>query len=91
MSEKKKWIHFGNVLVSKDKKDDNGNKIKGKPYIEIISDIELQKGDRLQMFPKLAQLKKQLEAGFINEERFEELKDKLSFIKYELLLPPREE
>lgn len=92
MSEKKKWLHFGNVLKSKDKEDDNGNVIKkGSHYIEINKDVEFKKGDRVVMKKKSDQIRGLHKAGYITEEQMEEDLIKFDFIIFELLVPPREE
>ena len=80
MSEEKKWLHFGDIMKSKD----------GKLYIKVREDVELKKDQMIVMKKKSDQIKSQHESGFITEERMNELLEKLSFIKYELLLPPGE-
>ena len=78
MTEKKQWIHFADIMKSKE----------DKLYIKVREDIKLEKDQMVVMKKKSEQIKQQFKNGFISEERRDELLEKLSFIKYELLLPP---
>lgn len=62
----------------------------GQPYIKFNKDVNLKEGDRLLMKKKSDDIQEQVDAGKISEERGEELKEKLSFIKYTLTKPPRD-
>lgn len=78
-----KWINgIGTINKSK-----NGNL-----YINVdIDEIVLKKGDRLTLTKKTDSLDKQAELGNITEERAEELKEKLHFIKYEIAKAPNQD
>jgi len=77
-----KWINnCGQILKSK----------KGTLYIKFDADFDVKKGDTLVMEKKVDALDKSVENGNITEERAEELKEKLHFVKYELHKGPRSE
>ena len=76
-----KWLNnCGQILESK----------KGKLYIKFDESFDIQKGDMLVMKKKTDAIDESVSGGHITEERGEELKEKLSFIKYELHKAPRE-
>jgi len=82
MAEKaksKKWLLVGEIRVSKDKKT---------KYIHVPEDVQLKAGSALFLKKKSDEIDSQVEAGFITEERAEELKEKLSFITHSIYLPP---
>lgn len=68
------WINnVGNILKSK----------AGNSYIKIEADeITLKKGDRLMLKSKAEEIEESVSSGKISEEKGEELKEKLHFIKY---------
>ena len=75
------WVNnVGQILESKS----------GKLYIKFEEDVQINKGDTLTMVRKVDEINKSVESGSISEERGEELKEKLSFIKYTLNKPPRD-
>lgn len=75
-----KWLNnIGTINESK----------KGNFYIKINSDIELKEGDNIIMKKKSDELKEAFEKGDLTEDRYNELSQKLSFIKYTLHKPPR--
>ncbi len=80
--------------MSKEWKNDLGtiNKSKaGNLYINIDKDHVIKKGDRLILKSKKQEIEASVTSGKISEERGEELKTKLEFIKYTIHAPPREE
>ena len=77
-----KWINnCGQILKAKS----------GKLYIKFTSDFDVKEGDTLVMEKKVDAIDKSVANGNIDEERGEELKEKLHFIKYELHKGPRNE
>ncbi len=78
-----KWINgVGIIAVPK-----NG----GDPYIKIEQDIVLKKGDRLHMKKKSDAIDSAVRSGKIAEDYGAELKEKLSWIKYELSKMPNKQ
>lgn len=74
-----KWINN----VAEIKKSKNGNL-----YIDVKEGFSVEKGDRLVMKSKKEEI---LNNRTLSEDRKAELVEKLSFIKYTIHVPPREE
>ena len=74
------WIN--NVLQVNEAKSGNF-------YVEIKEDITFKAGDRVMLKSKADDIDEQVKNGVIDEDRGEELKDKLSWIKYVGNLAPR--
>jgi len=80
MANKNEWVN-GVGTINKSKS--------GNLYINIdIDEIVLKKGDRLTLTKKTDNIDRSVEAGKITEERAEELKEKLHFIKYDINKAP---
>ena len=82
----KEWVNdLGTINESKN----------GKLYIKIDKEITLKKGDFISLKSKKQEILDSVESGKINEERGNELMEKLAFIKYTLhkapFQPPRED
>jgi hypothetical protein len=78
----KKWLNnIGTINQSK----------KGNLYIKINKDFNAKEGDRLVLKNKKQEILDSVQAGVITEDKGQELIEKLSFIKYVIHLPPREE
>lgn len=63
----------------------------GNLYIEVKEDFTVKKGDRLILKSKKQEIEESVTANRISEEKGEELKKNLHFVKYIVSIPPRDQ
>jgi hypothetical protein len=81
--DRSRWNNgVASILKSKDGK---------KLYLKFNNDVTLSKDTILTIEKKEDEIDRSLQSGRISEEKAQELKEKLHFVKYELHLPPEKE
>ena len=91
MSEKKPFVDnkIGQVKVGK-KKDENGN-FTGPEYfyLDFEKDVAFKKGDRVFLQDSMAGIDSRVKKGAISKDEGDALKEKLSFLLFDVTLPAK--